>query len=81
MKASVWLNDGKHSICHMKMEKLIDKEKEDGKKTAWIPFVNPTYQVISVLLQCLTAEKSHKTRGGWGRDNTERLLFPQIKQR
>lgn len=43
-------------------------------KTAWIPLVSPTYQVISVLLHCVTAEKPHKTREG-GAETTERLLF------
>lgn len=38
---------------------------------AWIPLVKSTYQVISVLLHCFTAEKSHKTWGGWDRNNTD----------
>lgn len=51
------------------------KRKDMGGKKARIPLVNSTYQVISVLLHCLTAEKPHKTKGGWDRDNTKRLLF------
>lgn len=44
--------------------KWFDQEQELGKKTLLIPSVSPTYQVISVLLHCLTAEKSHKKRVG-----------------
>lgn len=48
-------------------------ERKDGKKRAWIPLVRPTYQVISVLLHCLTAEKPHKTKEGkGGADTTQR---------
>lgn len=48
------------------MEKWCGEERGHGKKMWWIPLVGSTYQVISVLLHCLTAEKPHKTRGGWG---------------
>lgn len=45
-------------------EKWFNREKEHGENGKRIPLVSPTYQVISVLLQILTAEKPHKTRGG-----------------
>lgn len=48
--------------------KWFGEAKEYGKDRVWIPLVSPTYQVVSVLLHCLTAEKPDKTRGGWGRD-------------
>lgn len=64
------------------LENILDVKHEDGKvvktkqmksKHHGFPLASPTYQVISVLLHCLTAEKQDK--GGWGRDNTKRLLF------
>ncbi len=77
---SGWIK--KHTQCvTWGWKKWFGEEKEHGKKPEWIPLVSPTYQVISVLLHCLTAEKPHKTRGGRGRDNTERLLFLGSKQR
>lgn len=58
----------------------MQRERRWEKKKAWIPLANPTYQVISVLLHCLTAEKPHKTKGGWDRDNTKRLLFLRLNR-
>lgn len=63
--------------CHMKA-RWRERPREELK--VWIPVVNSTYQVISVLLHCFTAGKSHKTGGGWNRDNTE-IIAPQIQQK
>lgn len=47
--------------CHMKARW---RERPCEELKVWIPLVNSTYQVISVLLHCFTAGKSHKTGGG-----------------
>lgn len=64
--------------CHMKVRW---RERAQEGQTAWIPLVNPTYQVISVLLHWFTAGKSHKTRGGWIQgQKQQRLLFLRLTE-
>lgn len=61
----------------MKTEKWFGQEKDLGKQTPPIASVRRTYQVISVLLHCLTAEKPHKRR--MGQRQHREIIVPRIR--
>lgn len=59
--------------------KASSRERTREEMAAWIPLVSPTYQVISVLLHCFTAEKSHKL--GRVGQKQHRLLVLRLNRR
>lgn len=64
--------------CHLKVSW---RERAGEGMAAWIPLVNPTYQVISVLLHWFTAVITQDMRRvDTGTETTQRLLFLRLTE-